>query len=88
MSGRRIFGLSFFSRASNGEMVLVSYHPRGSKCWHWSAALCRSTWGPAGKWFYQRQARRDGQWHDYLRVSPRWAIRISQQNYHKERKSA
>lgn len=85
MSGLRIFGLRLFSRASDGDLILASYHPRRSKCWHWSASLCRSTWGPAGKWIYLRQSLRVGQFHDYLRISPRWVIRISQQNYHKER---
>lgn len=80
----RIGGFGMFSRTSSGELTLAAYHPRGCTTWHWYATLCR--WPSSFRGLVHRDTRRVCQWHDYFRVSPRWAIRIGRQDYHRERR--
>jgi hypothetical protein len=77
-------GLSLFRRDSGGDLVIASYTSKSSYCWVWSLTLCRSTYRRIGGPLYKRAPRRVGQWHDYLHISPRWALRISQQDYHRD----
>lgn len=77
-------GLRFFSRASDGSLTLLSYHPRTSPTWHWSASIVKSP--ICGRsWFVCLDRRRTHQWHDYLRLPFGKALCISRQDYHRWR---
>lgn len=75
-------GLRFFSRASDGSIILASYHPAGCPTWHWSVSIIKSRierrW-----WLISRDPRRTGQWHDYLRLPFGKALCVSRQDYHR-----
>ena len=79
----RVGGLRLWSRTSAGELMIASYHPRRSTCWHWSVSIVRRAplWNRA--WF-NRAARRTGQWHDYYWLPFSRALLISHQDYHKK----
>lgn len=76
----RIFGLRLFSRHSDGALGLASYHPRSSTTWHWSLVLTKNHFG--GMW---RSPVRRGQWHDYYPLLFGYALRVSRQDYHREK---
>ena len=71
----------FFSRASDGSLILASYCPRGCTTWHWSISICKSRvfrpW-----WIISRATIRTNQWHDYYRLPFGRSICVSRQNYH------
>lgn len=73
----RLFGLSFLTRTSAGDLNLIGYHPRSSPTWYWSVTLIK-----ADGWGSSRAKGRSGQWHDYYRVFGR-TICVSQQDWHK-----
>jgi hypothetical protein len=77
-----IGGIEFMHRDSAGNLVLLSYHPRGSSTWHWSVVLSRR----AGNTLVNRAVERQGQWHDFYRLPFGYSIIVSQQDWHKQRK--
>jgi len=40
----RVGGLSLWSKSSNGERILASFHPRDSLTWHWSLSITKQMW--------------------------------------------
>lgn len=82
--GFRIGGFTFFGRYSNGDLGLVSFHPRSSGTWHWSLCITRTQ--PHFPGLVSRLPRqfRRGQWHTYLRLPFRYALLLSRQDYHKD----
>lgn len=75
-----IGGLSFFSRSSDGAMILASYMPKG-QTWHWSFSVHKRKW-PRG--WIARDRLRTGQWHDYYRLPFGRELIISRQDFHKQ----
>jgi hypothetical protein len=78
-----IGGLSFFTRSTNGDMIMVSCHPKGSITWHWGV-----TWSKTQQvhWI-TRSKRRDHQWFDIYKLPlVRRCIIIAHQDYHKQEK--
>lgn len=78
-----VYGFRAFSRASDGSITLLSYHPLSCPTWHWSASLTRRQ-----RYLKRLVSRtpkwaRQGQWHDYVRLPFGWALCISRQDYHK-----
>lgn len=69
----------FFTRASDGSIVLVSKHPRGSSTWHWSVSLKRM----ALSGLLSRAERRTHQWHDFYWLPFGWTLVVSRQDYHR-----
>jgi len=82
IQGYRIGGLTALSRASDGDLTLLSYHPRGCLTWHWSISVSRRL-DFTGVINRAPKGWRKGQWHDLYRLPFGWAIRISRQDYHK-----
>lgn len=78
----QIYGLSFFSRDSGGDLSLAGYHPRGCLTWHWNVSLRR--WRM--KYWVVRAAKewRKGQWHDYYWLPFGYSLSIARQDYHKQ----
>lgn len=72
-----VLGFGALSRASDGSLTLLSYHPRGSVTWHWSVHLARTNYPT------NRAKDRTGQWHDYYRLPFGYNLVVSQQDYHK-----
>lgn len=78
----RIAGLDLISRTSSGELILASYHPRGSATWAWSAVLSKG--GRHDPLVFRMPAdMRHGQWYDWYRLPFGWSLRVSMQDYHK-----
>lgn len=75
--------LHFFSRASDGSIVLVSKHPQGSGTWHWSIGITRRETVCWGWRLWLRDERRTHQWHDFYRLPFGWSLVVSQQDYHR-----
>jgi hypothetical protein len=71
--------MSFFTRASNGDLVVASYTGRKSHCWIWSVSLSRELFGAQ----ITPKERRRGQWHHYFPLFGRTLI-ISRQDYHRD----
>ena len=82
----RVGGLSLFSGASDGSLVLAAYHPRTCPTWHWSVGLTRRQ--PHLKRWLTLTAKewRRGQWHDYVKLPLGWALSFSRQDYHRQSK--
>ncbi len=80
-----IHGIEFLHRDSAGDLVLLSYHPRGSSTWHWSVTLSRMS---PGKFMINRAADRRGQWHDFYRLPFGFTLIVSQQDWHKQGRRA
>ena len=76
-----IGGYDIMHRNSAGDMVLVSYHPRGSATWHWSVVLAKG----GGNTMVSRAADRQGQWHDYYWLPFGYSLIVSQQDWHRNR---
>jgi hypothetical protein len=73
-------------RATDGSIVLCSWHPSASQTWHWAIYLKRNaTLLSAGK-LWHRAKRRSGQWHDYYRLPLSWCLIVARQDFHKEPK--
>jgi hypothetical protein len=73
--------MRFLARASDGSIILASYHPRSSSTWIWSLSLTRKQ-----RWLKRivtRDQNRSGQWHDYLKLPFGWALIVSRQDYHR-----
>lgn len=75
-------GLRFLSRASDGSIMLATYHPASCPTWHWSVSLKRMSWVRGWRWS-DRAARRTHQWHDFYRLAFGWWLVVSQQDYHR-----
>lgn len=75
-----IGGLELFSRSSNGDLNLCSYHPRRSATWHWAVYLTRRV---EDRRIVDRAKSRSGQWHDYYRLPFGRSLIVSHQDYHK-----
>lgn len=73
-----IKGLEFMHRDSAADLVLLSYHPRGSSTWHWAVTLSKGGGTP------HRATDRTGQWHDYFWAPFGYRIIVSHQDYHKQ----
>lgn len=80
-----MMGLRFFSRASDGNLVLVSYHPRRSSTWYWSVALSHKPFHDIAWASVTPAEYRKGQWHNYYRLPFGRTLIISRQDYHLER---
>lgn len=74
-----INGVELLHRDSAGDLVLLSYHPRGSATWHWSVVLAKG----GGRALINRASNRQGQWHDYYRLPFGFCLIVSQQDWHK-----
>lgn len=72
-------GLSLFTRASDGSLIVASYTGRKSYCWIWSVSL---TARHQPFHIVPREQRR-GQWHHSIRLPFRTII-ISRQDYHRD----
>lgn len=78
-----MFGLRFFSRASDGAIVLVTRHPVGCPTWHWSVSIHKRG---SALWSYPligRAPNRSGQWHDYYRLPFGRTLIVSHQDFHR-----
>jgi hypothetical protein len=64
-------------RASNGDIILASRHPRWSPTWIWSLMLSKELFG----FHIVPRERRTGQWHHYIPLFGRTLI-LSRQDYH------
>ena len=73
--------LRFFKRASDGSLILVSYHPALSGTWIWSLSIGRWEYHP--RKLLSLDPDRRGQWHDYLALPFGWSLLLSRQDYHK-----
>lgn len=73
-----MFGLKFFSKASDGSLTIVSRHPRNSKTWHWAISITRK--GVARS---SRAVNRVHQWHDFYRLPFGRTLIYSAQDFHK-----
>jgi hypothetical protein len=80
----KLGGLSLFTRDSGGGLVIASYTGKQSYCWVWSLSLIRSTYRQVRGPILKRAERRTGQWHDYLHITPRHALLLSRQDYHRD----
>lgn len=79
-----MMGLHFFSRASDGSIVIVSKHPLGCPTWHWSASIKRNAIS-SNRWrLAYRAEHRTHQWHDFYRLPFGWWLIVGQQDYHLE----
>lgn len=79
--------MRFFSRASDGSIVLATMHPRGCPTWHWSISLKRNVFEMPRQRLVYRSERRTHQWHDYYRLPFGWWLIVGQQDYHKAAQS-
>jgi hypothetical protein len=75
-------GLRFFTRASDGSLVLASYHPRHSLTWHWAVSVKRNALYSNRPRRINRAAERFNQWHDMYRLAFGWWLIVSRQDYH------
>ena len=75
----RIGGLSLFDRASNGNLILASYHPRSSATWLWAVSIGERN----GDCTICRSRLRVGQWHDFYNFGSR-SLCIARQDYHRK----
>ena len=74
-------GMEMPHRDSAGNLVLLSWHPRGSSTWHWCVTLAKG----GGRAMINRAADRQGQWHDYYRLPFGFCLIVSQQAWHRKR---
>jgi hypothetical protein len=81
----RIGGFDFLTAASDGALMLVSYHPRNCTTWHWYVSYRKRN----GNSMISRTPKewRRGQWHDYYNFG-RSCICVGRQDYHKQRANA
>lgn len=68
----------FFSRASDGALVVATKHPPNCLTWHWSVSIYRRCPGE-GTGF---AALRTGQWSDTYWLPFGYALRIGRQDWH------
>lgn len=64
----QIGGLSLFTRASNGELHIASYHPRRSLTWLWYVGLGKE------KRPLRIERERRSQWHHFIPLGFRTLI--------------
>jgi hypothetical protein len=74
--------LVLFRRASDGSIGIATWHPRASLTWHWAISIVRSNFWETGYRLRSLASVRRYQWHDYYRLTPWHALRISRQDYH------
>lgn len=76
--------MRFFSKSSDGGLVIACCHPRSSLTWHWSISLSNRRLVRWQGRFWLRAGRRKRQWHDYYRLPFGRTLIWSAQDYHKD----
>ena len=72
--------MRMFTKASDGSIIVASYHPKNSITWHWAIYLKR------GNGRSNRAERRTHQWYDYYRLPFGWQLIVARQDYHNDSK--